>query len=173
MQLTSSFLRSLARGRVSALALSFALATACDEGGGDQDGDIYDHDPNPLPSVDGIDVSVNPAEFPTYRFSDIAKPYEDSAGCKAHAVAKGDTSELTACICDKCVENMQECDVLAGCGEIRACSIKTGCDDEYSCYLLPTAPKECVDVIDRWGNASVAVTVSLDVLGCSKRSKCQ
>ncbi len=169
MQLRSALLRS----RATILALSLGAFAACGDGSEDQEGDIYDHDPNPLPSPEGVDISVNPAEFPTHNLSEIPKPYEDVAGCKAYAVSKGDSSELTSCICDNCMETIQECDVLAGCGEIRACSIKTGCDNEYSCYLLPTAPPECVEVIDRWGNASVAVTVSLELLECSKRAKCQ
>jgi hypothetical protein len=55
--------------------------------------------------------------------------------------------------------------------EIKQCSVESGCDDEWTCYLYPGAP--CVDVIDEWGNASVATSVSIDIMDCAKRNGCR
>ncbi len=158
-------MRSLAR----AFPLLFLLA--CGSDGDDQGGDIYDNDPNPLPSPTDVSTTVDPNVFPMTHYSQIEKPYEDAAGCLAWGEANDDVGDSRTCMCNNCLETIQECDALQGCREIRECSTRTGCDSEYSCYLLPTA--QCVDVIDRWGNASVSVTVSLEYINCAKRNKCQ
>jgi hypothetical protein len=158
------------RSSLRAMPLLLLLA-ACGGDNGDSDGEIYDHDPNPLPTPPDINTTVDPVEFPTFRFSQIQKPYEDAAGCLAFAAANNTASDATTCMCNNCLETIQECDAMQGCREIRACSEESGCDSELSCYLIPGSP--CVEVIDKWGNASVAVTVSIEFIECSKRFKCQ
>jgi len=154
----------------SVFVASSLLVLACGDSK-DQEGQVDQHSVLEDVNVDAVDTTLDPNEYPTFSFASLQKPYEDAASCIAYAASKGDTTDRTICQCNKCLENLQECDVLQGCGEIKACSNETGCDDEYSCYLLPGAP--CVDVIDRWGNASVAVSVSIDLLDCSKLNKCQ
>ncbi|MFT3926152.1 MAG: hypothetical protein QM778_26645 [Myxococcales bacterium] len=156
----------------SVFVVSSLLVLACGDNG-DQEGHTNERSVLEDVDTDAVNTMLDPNEYPTFRFSSLMKPYEDSAGCLALHASKNpaETDDQTTCRCNKCVENMQECDVLQGCTEIAACSKETGCTDEYSCYLLPGAP--CVDVIDRWGNASVAVTVSIDLLNCSKLNKCQ
>jgi hypothetical protein len=116
-------------------------------------------------------VTLESGDAGFFRFSDLQLPYETSDECVEHAAKRDDTTEQTACLCEKCLERMQECDVLPGCLEIVACSRETGCNGTYGCYLLPGAP--CRDVVDRWGNASLATTVSIEIFDCITQFSCR
>jgi hypothetical protein len=164
--------------RSSIRAIPFLLLAACGDGGEQGGMNIFDNDPNPLPTPDASTM-VDPNVFPVTRYSEITKPYEDTdvAGCSAWMAAPDADGGVPKpvkgrdCMCNKCLAAIQECDALQGCREIRECSQASGCDSEISCYLFPGAP--CVDVIDKWGNASVSVTVSLEYIKCAKLNKCQ
>jgi hypothetical protein len=106
------------------------------------------------------------------RFSELKLPFTDAAGCIAtNAKNHGDTSPITSCRCNACLEAMQECEAVAGCPEIMACSNETRCTDEFSCYLFPGA--RCAPVIDQWGNSSLAVAISLEIMACSMPNNCR
>jgi hypothetical protein len=107
-----------------------------------------------------------------FKFSELKLPYKTDDACVDHAKKeRKDTSEMTACMCEKCLELMQECDVLPGCVEIIQCSRRSNCTNEYTCYLFPGAP--CTETVDRWGNASVATAVSLQLMECAQSEKCR
>lgn len=144
------------------LSVCTALA-AC----GDEEKDADNEDP--VMQKEPVDITISPDEFPSYRFKDLALPYETSETCLAGA--NGQWS-IRKCLCDKCLPTMQECDVLKGCQEIVDCSLKSGCRDSFSCYLTPLlAP--CTAVVDRWGNASVATTVALELMECAASNGCR
>jgi hypothetical protein len=145
-----------------ALGLGAALAALSVAACGDDNGD---GDKGKVP-----DVSADPDEFPHFRFSDLEIPFEDAELCKAYIAEHSGATDRTDCLCDSCLEVMQECEVLPGCVEIRQCAEMSGCNSDITCYLAPGAP--CTEVIDQWGNASLATTVSLDVLNCTKTHKC-
>ena len=106
-----------------------------------------------------------------FRYSDAELPYETAEQCKAFAADEdGDDSESTRCRCDACLEVMQECHALQGCREIVAFSNESSCSGAFACYLLPGAP--CTEVIDRWGNASLAAAISLELMDCSDNAGC-
>ena len=93
--------RSLAR----AIPLLFLLA--CGSDGGDEGPSVFDDDPNPLPSPTDVSTTVDPAVFPVTRYSDIAKPYEDAAGCLAFGEANDDVNDTRTCMCSNCLETIQ------------------------------------------------------------------
>lgn len=124
-------------------------------------------------SACGDDSGTESGDIPEPRhFSDLKLPFTDAAGCiAANAKNHGDTSAITSCRCNACLEAMQECEAVSGCPEIMACSNRTRCTDEFSCYLFPGA--QCAPVIDTWGNSSLAVAISLDIMACSMPNNCR
>lgn len=149
------------------LALLLPLAAACSD-----DGDKSSPDPDKQRDESPAEIEIDPDEYPTFDFSSLQLPYSSSDACIAHAKdSRNDTSAPTACMCKNCLERMQECDVLPGCTEIVQCSMKSGCKNEYDCYLLPFAP--CTATVDKWGNASVATTVSLELMSCTQANACR
>jgi hypothetical protein len=120
----------------------------------------------------GDDDATESGDIPEPRhFSELKIPFADSASCiSTNAKKHDDTSGITSCRCNACLDYMQECEAVQGCQEIVACSNRTGCNDEFSCYLFPGA--QCAPVIDQWGNSSLAVAISLDILACSKTNNC-
>lgn len=131
-------------------AAAVLLAFGC--GGGDDGGG------------DGLDV-----EFLDFRV--FEEPYESVAECIEYSEERGVLYDATACACQNCFETMQECDVLDGCIAIRSCGFATGCRGAFECYLLPDAP--CVEVINDYGNASVAAAITLDLSECQDASGCE
>jgi hypothetical protein len=105
-------------------------------------------------------------------FSELKQPFNDAAGCTSTMAKKHqDTSGVTSCRCNACLDSMEECEAVPGCIEIMTCSNQTGCLDEFSCYLLPGA--KCAPVIDQWGNSSLATAIALDIMACSKTASCR
>jgi hypothetical protein len=143
----------LKRFGLISLVAGTSLLAACgdDEGGGDvESGDIP----------------------PVYDFSALKIPFESSEKCKATFSKKyQDTSPVTTCRCDQCLDKMQECEAVPGCVEIMACSNRTGCRNEFDCYLFPGAG--CQEVIDRWGNSSLATAISIDIMACTDAKACR
>ena len=121
----------------------------------------------------GDDAASESGDIPEpRRFDELKIPFTDPAGCVAvNAKNRQDTSEITSCRCSACFQAMQECEAVPGCPEIMACSNRTKCQDEFSCYLLPGA--QCAPVIDLWGNSSLAVTISLELMACSTPNNCR
>jgi hypothetical protein len=118
------------------------------------------------------DLTEGLEEFEPYKFSELELPYETPEQCIEHAETElDDTTDEIACLCEKCLELMQECDALAGCVEIRECVRTSGCTNEFSCYLIPGAP--CQETIDKWGNASLATTVSVGLMDCRTAEQCR
>jgi hypothetical protein len=147
------------------LVLLLLASPACGDEGGDSDN--AEATTQPLPKIE-----INPDDWEVYRFSDLKLPYKTSAACIDFGKTKrNDTSAFTTCMCNHCLERMQECDVLKGCREIVDCSTDSGCKNEYTCYLIPGAP--CTETVDLWGNASVATTVSLEIMDCSTANHCR
>jgi hypothetical protein len=103
-------------------------------------------------------------------FSELEKPYENAAECVQHLDDIGDINDGISCMCESCLEVMQECDALEGCVEIRRCGYETGCRGAFECYLVPPSP--CAEVIDRWGNATIAAERSLAVSDCEVANGC-
>jgi hypothetical protein len=118
------------------------------------------------------DLTEGLEEFEPYKFSELELPYETSDQCIMHGEEeRDDTSAESECMCNQCLELMQECDVLPGCVEIVACAMESGCRDEFFCYLIPGAP--CTETIDRWGNATLATAVSVALLDCAMDKECR
>lgn len=103
-------------------------------------------------------------------FGSFELPYDNADECIAFAEANGDVFASTACACENCLDIMQECDVLKGCVAIRDCAFASGCRGAFQCYLLPDAP--CVDVINAYGNASVASALTLALGECEMSTGC-
>lgn len=104
-------------------------------------------------------------------FGMFEEPYETVEQCIAFSEERGVLYDATACACENCFATMQECDVLDGCIAIRSCGFSTGCRGAFECYLLPGAP--CVEVINDYGNASVAAAITLDLSECQTASACE
>lgn len=103
-------------------------------------------------------------------FREFELPYDSIEECIAHSEMTGNLFESTECACNNCLDIMQECDVLKGCVAIRNCAFESGCRGALQCYLLPNAP--CVDVINDFGNASVASALSLALGECEMSTGC-
>jgi hypothetical protein len=161
-----------ARAVLGMVGFSLLSLVACGDEGDGKDDDGEEQEGEKIdPST--VDVSVDPNQFPTVRFDTFPKPYEDPQACiDFGATMRQDTSTRSSCLCENCLEIMQECDALPGCPEIRACAWRTGCKTEWDCYLTP-GPKSCAEVIDRYGNGSVAVAVSIELLDCTDSSDCK
>jgi hypothetical protein len=71
--------------------------------------------------------------------------------------------ETIDCLCEKCIEEMQFCNMDDGCIEIRNCSDRTGCRGN-ACYF---GNKECMAIIDKWGSTSPSVTYAQDLNDCN------
>ncbi|MET0285460.1 MAG: hypothetical protein ABW352_13350 [Polyangiales bacterium] len=119
------------------------------------------------------DDSSESGDIPEPRhFSELKIPFNDPAGCLAtNAKKHQDSSGITSCRCNSCFEAMQECEAVPGCQEIVACSNRTGCREEFSCYLIPGA--QCVQTIDQWGNSSLATAIALEIMACSTKFNCR
>lgn len=128
---------------------------------------------DPYADVDPESIEVNPDDWEVFQFDELELPYEDSDACLVFQDEEnGNTSDEVMCLCDGCLELMQECDALPGCIEIRACILESGCTDANSCYLVPfVAP--CTDVIDKYGNSSVATAISTALMDCATENACR
>jgi hypothetical protein len=121
----------------------------------------------------GDDAPSENSEYPEpVHFSELKPPFPDGPACIANAAKKRqDTSAVTICRCNSCMELMQECEAVTGCTDIIACVNRSGCRDEFSCYLFPGAP--CTATIDQWGNSSLATVIALDIMKCSTTNNCR
>lgn len=115
-------------------------------------------------------IKDKPAKLVNFRFDQIPAPYADAASCKTYTSEYPTTKPAArACLCDKCFKLQQQCDALKGCQEELKCVLDSGCTDINSCYINDGP---CRDVVDKWGNTSVASTL-VEFLGeCGVANGC-
>jgi hypothetical protein len=102
-------------------------------------------------------------------FSAFELPYDSVEDCIEHVETTGNVFNRT-CLCENCLDIMQECDVLKGCVAIRNCAFESGCRGAFECYLLPNAP--CVEVINNFGTGSAGTALSLALGECGIDTGC-
>jgi hypothetical protein len=111
-----------------------------------------------------------PAKLQNVRFDQIPAPYPDAASCKTYTSDFPATNAAARpCMCDKCFAYQQQCDALKGCREELKCVLDSGCTDITSCYINDGP---CRDVVDKWGNTSVASTLVEFLGACSVANGC-
>ena len=81
----------------------------------------------------------------------------------AHDVGSVAPDATIECLCDKCLQRMNECNQDPGCVEIRDCSDKTGCRGTACYFFTP----ECMKIIDRLGSTGLSVTLATQLNDCN------
>lgn len=125
--------------QLGALVLSAALALgACgdDDGGGKKDA--------------GVDAG--PVE-----------PTPELCIQQAKDLDSQSPQETIECLCNKCLQQMVDCNADEGCVEIRACSDRTGCRGT-ACYF---GTPECMAIIDMYGVQGISTTLATQLNDCN------
>jgi len=109
-----------------------------------------------------------------FQFNSIPEPYPegDVDACKAFGADNPITKDVRDCSCEKCADLQRQCDALEGCLEVSTCAIEIGCNDAYTCYLIPSDAK-CVPIIDKWGNTGLHTATSNRLGECTAAQQCR
>ncbi len=108
-------------------------------------------------------LCVQDPDVVSFDYSTIKTPYTTPAECKTFA--NTDHAAARSCLCDNCFTLQQQCDALDGCKAIQTCSMKTGCNDPNSCYLVAGL---CAPQISNYGTGSVSTALSQLLENCGK-----